>query len=1500
MAGGTPSGTIGTRISLDGSQPIETMKQLREAVKSLTNGWKAQEVELKSAGDYLNAAKARFDGLSESIKQQQGFIQRLKNEQNGLDTSTQEGSTRFAKLSEQINQATIKMGSMQGQLDRAKNSMNYYKSGIADLQSELKRTETVSASFVARLNAEGKASEAMKAKSDALHTSLSKMSELYTKQESELSRIASESGKGSDAYARQAIRVNELGTKMAKAQSEAKSLDRSISLEPHSWFGKMARGAQRLTGQLNKTEDAGKKTGSVFGATFLGNAVANGVSALASKLGDTAKQSIQLAQGGERASRAWETMGLSAKDVQLLQTQVGELRNKTGYSVDSVRALQKSFYGLTGNAKDTDKLTKSIVGMQSAAGLSESSLSRVGKQLGRMTGSASVSAQQFKRLTQLAPNMGNELAKAAGMPRKAFDQMVASGKLTGKQLLDLSEKASSQADGNFKELNKTSEGAMNQIKGSWTSMKSEFGSKLINVQTTGLGDLANVMQSPAMKAAVDSLAKGIGELATRASKLIGYLSGHQKDIGGVITSLTTITKLLFDGAWKAVSGTINGIGNAFSSLTGNAKKSTDPVKNLNRLLIGLAKHQDAIKGIGAALVGAFAAAKLMSGITGIAKGISALTIGMKGYTDAAKITAVTQKALNIAMKANLFVAIAAAVVAVGVALFELYKHNKKFRDFINGIGKAFKKGFDGMVKVAKKSIDAIGKFFTGKLGWEKAIGNEVGKVGKAISSGFTTTINWIKKNWGGLALLLVNPFAGAIKLLYNNNKGFKKWADDLVKGVVNVFKKLSKDLSAIWNGIKKVAGVVWKGIEIAALAPIVLLAAEIVAVWKRIQKPIEAIWNGMKSTAQTVWKGISNAIIQPVVNVYKQVSKFFGQIASFIGRMWNAVWRDTVNCWAAIGRAISKPVQDVFNFVSKIWNSLSKWISNTWNDIAHFTSNIWNGIWRTVSNFASNLWHDVTKIFNRLGSDVVGIWNNIKKWTSDAWNAVVVFVSKPVDAVWNKVTSVFGKMSSWIGDTLGTIKSVWHNTWSDVGSFFGGIWDGIQKAGKSGINGVIDFLNGGINGIDSVISFLGGKKKAIGDIPKLAVGTMNGRLVKDTLAILNDGHDSPETGNKEMVIKKDGRMGIVQGQDTLTHLDAGDAVLNARDTKDIMYSMGIPHFATGSGWLDNIKGAINWVGGKFDDVGKWIGDKAKAIENFMKHPIDEVTKVFDKFTSGFKDTSELIADMASPAGHFVIKQGEKWFKDLFSGLNDDQGDAGGGKGAPSGAGVQRWRDQVKQALAANNLSTSDSMIERILRQIATESSGNEKASQHGDPDGDGSGPAMGLMQTKRNTFNHYAFPGHKDIWNGYDSLLAGLAYAKATYGPSLSFLGNGHGYANGGLISKHGMYEVSENNLSEMIIPMSSVKSSRGYELLGKAAATMAARDGMGGTNDGNQAELELMQQQNSLLQGQVKRLDNIIDLFSGLFTGNGSLSALVNLIDKQRYANMTTQKPQRLGLEGI
>jgi len=120
---------------------------------------------------------------------------------------------------------------------------------------------------------------------------------------------------------------------------------------------------------------------------------------------------------------------------------------------------------------------------------------------------------------------------------------------------------------------------------------------------------------------------------------------------------------------------------------------------------------------------------------------------------------------------------------------------------------------------------------------------------------------------------------------------------------------------------------------------------------------------------------------------------------------------------------------------------------------------------------------------------------------------------------------------------------------------------------------------------------------------------------------------------------------------------------------------------------------------------------------------------------------------------------------------------------------------LKEALRINGLPTSAEYVNAWLRQIASESSGNEKAVQPGaDPDGDGSGPAMGLIQAKRGTFLANAFPGHGNIFNGFDSMLAGIRYAKNRYGSDmLAVIGHGHGYADGGEVDKPTLAWIGED-----------------------------------------------------------------------------------------------------------
>lgn len=254
----------------------------------------------------------------------------------------------------------------------------------------------------------------------------------------------------------------------------------------------------------------------------------------------------------------------------------------------------------------------------------------------------------------------------------------------------------------------------------------------------------------------------------------------------------------------------------------------------------------------------------------------------------------------------------------------------------------------------------------------------------------------------------------------------------------------------------------------------------------------------------------------------------------------------------------------------------------------------------------------------------------------------------------------------------------------------------------------------------------------------------------------------------------------------------------------------LPAHADGvSGFLSD---ALGWVKSTYKDVTSVISKGPKGVVEAIYNGLG-----LDNLENDFPPVvTRMAKGSAQTAQDNFVKFLQSFFKKAES-------DAGGSQGSPSGSGVQRWAGQVKQALAANGLSTSQDMIDRVLRQISSESSGNEKAVQGniGDINNITGDLAKGLMQTISSTFNANKFPGHGDIFNGYDNLLAALNYAKKTYGPSLSFLGNGHGYENGGVIDAHGFYEIAEGNRPEMVIPLDPQKKSRANQLLNQAKQTI-------------------------------------------------------------------------------
>lgn len=422
-----------------------------------------------------------------------------------------------------------------------------------------------------------------------------------------------------------------------------------------------------------------------------------------------------------------------------------------------------------------------------------------------------------------------------------------------------------------------------------------------------------------------------------------------------------------------------------------------------------------------------------------------------------------------------------------------------------------------------------------------------------------------------------------------------------------------------------------------------------------------------------------------------------------------------------------------------------------------------------------------------------------RDWKS-LWEKVDDPVRKGMSSADKAESKYLNDMESDRSKFSSTFLKGWDSWLDSVKKDFKSSFSKLPDYAQSAMKDVISRLNKGISGINSTISSFGGDKHL--SAIKYADGTGNGHPGGHMLV-----NDSVRPHWKELVLFPNGQAMIPQKRNTLIpNAPQGTQVLSGEDTYKFMNSIGVHKYADGT-----------------------LSDSQmeKLSEMFEKNPQSAAKQLIMKLTD-WKSNTPFVADFGPASAVAFAKSIANVLKDQMAEMSN-----------PPGTGVARWRPAVLRALSMLGLSTG--LVDKVLRQIQTESGGNPHAKQPGaDPDGDGSGPALGLMQTKRKTFDAYKLPGHGDLWNGFDDLLAGLNYAKHRYGPGLSALGNGHGYEYGGEVRKHGFYEIAEKGLPETIIPMDINKRPRALSLINETLDKMESDGG------GTQAVAQRYENRNS------------------------------------------------------
>ena len=234
---------------------------------------------------------------------------------------------------------------------------------------------------------------------------------------------------------------------------------------------------------------------------------------------------------------------------------------------------------------------------------------------------------------------------------------------------------------------------------------------------------------------------------------------------------------------------------------------------------------------------------IVSIITGIAAGFVAWNVAsmimtvitaIKGFVTALQAGKTAMQALNITMNANPFVLIATLIAGVVAALITLWNTNENFRNGVINIWENVKEFISGVVT-------AIVEFFT-----------------VTIPNAFNAVIDFVKTNWQALLMLLVNPFAGAFKLLYDNCEGFRNVVDNMVQRVKDAFSNMLEKVKEIAHNI---GDAVKNGIQLA-VDFITSLPGKAIQ-WGRdfIQGFVDGIRSMISSVIDAV-KGIANTVAE--------------------------------------------------------------------------------------------------------------------------------------------------------------------------------------------------------------------------------------------------------------------------------------------------------------------------------------------------------------------------------------------------------------------------------------------------------------------------------------------------------------------------------------------------------------------------------------------------------------------------------------------------------------
>ena len=1403
------SNVMATKVALDMVEASTSVRNLTTVVNSATQAWKANEANMRAAGDYAGAAKAKYEGLGNAISAQRDKIEALERKQSEmntidketadqylelrsklneyreemdqLDTTTEKGQARYKELDEAINRtkqqldsldtgtvksaeqflrygqevdrAKAKLASLESQQRRAAQQVDLENSGVIRLNATMRAQGALASATAERLRSEGQNYQAMTVEINNLRSRLDTLRTIQRSEVQLLNSTKARMGETSNEYMKQATRVQELGTKIQDTRSKIAELNATMRRTPTGWLGNVASRLDSIQGRADRVSTT---FGRIFGATAAANLFTNALGSISARMGDLIKSGVDYNIEQNKMLATWTTLTGSASKADPMIASINKMAQATGQDVDVVNELEQGFYHLNSSKSQADGMTSSLLNMADAVGLNGEQIKAVEQDMVHGMATGKITQGELNQIGQYFPMIDEAMAKHFHTTVKGMRQMAKAGKITSKDLQDVFEQL---GNGKYK---KAAENMMNSYFGVFRTIRART-PQLIGDITKPFMKISNPFLQSVRKwindKATDTEFQRLGnQMARSMNQIIKAFGGNNisatKMMDNAIRGLTSGVRQFGD----IVAAHHTQIANFFSAFkTGSAAQA----KLFAAVFVDLSKVMLPVLNLMARFPKTSAA--LVTGMLLASRAVRTLQAGISGFEtlkDASlKIRKFSSLLRGIPDKKTTSVSANTSNAQTRMDLYhrsvDRVPNQKSTRVTANTSGAQTRmERYSRSIKYVPKHLETTATANTAQATANLTrLGTSAMTSGTTALRGMSLVARGASIARAGLAILggpagAISLVVTGLQLLYQHNAKFRRFCNNLATSARAMAGKVGR-----WFGnMARTAG---------------RHISTMTRNWQRGQR------NMNRETQR------SNRQQQRAAQL------MWNRLTRIIQRGWNRSIQFARRGVRQNQRQHQLYTRQVSRLHTVMWRNLNRLVTQGWGRSNRLTQ---QGVRQQLAQHRT--------MSSRIALFNSNMWKNMNNTTNDGMNT---------DVQTNK-------------NGLATIDSGWRNIWNGLKGFFGDIWDGIKQNAQDGMNAVIKVINEGIDGIDEVWKFFTGHETNIHHIKP--VHFAQGGIVHRSLAVVNDG---PGSNWKELLQFPDGSWGMSQKRNATMMLPVGTRVYNGEETKGIMNAAGIEHYAQGGivGVQHFAGGGIvraleNFVAGLGDAMGG-LGERFRSMEDFLEAPVQKIKGVVQNAVGGNYGRMGNWGEFARGNWDKLTNNMEHWVRHTITDF------------LYSFENQSLSRDMMRAAATINKLKPSDGFFGLLWQVIMSESGGRNIMQQIHDVNSGGN-EAGGILQYTPGTFAKYALPGHGERMNDFNQLLAffnnsdwlnsiGSTIIRGV--SKIDWLHSGpqggrrdnfwpH-FADGGIATQPSVFGEAG---AEMAIPLDTMKSTRAWQLM--------------------------------------------------------------------------------------